>query len=226
MEWRKSYNWFITLIIIVSLTSIFFYTKYKDILEENKNLQKQIDELRIDYQSTSIQITNKETALQLYKNIFCNITSKVNTEFILYNDSSLIFNDGRLHTNVGFNGMSMYPTLKDGDYFLEYSPKSINELKVGDIITYNTKTVGYFTHRIIGFYIDQSKVYIITKGDSNPEPDPFKTSFEDVRGIVAVIFPQVKILSQPMISDDWSHSMLKYSATVDKSAFDCVIHPT
>ena len=67
---------------------------------------------------------------------------------------------------------SMSPILQKGDIiFVKMLP--INELQVGDMITYQIQAQGEstVTHRILKIYQEGYKTMIQTKGDASSEPD-------------------------------------------------------
>ncbi len=72
---------------------------------------------------------------------------------------------------------SMEPTFKVGS-IIYYKEVDFEELKVGDIITFNTKDNSFVSHRIVSI----ENGLIETKGDQNNTPDPEKVRFEDVKG--------------------------------------------
>lgn len=72
---------------------------------------------------------------------------------------------------------SMEPTFKVGS-IIYYKEVDFEELKVGDIITFNTKDNSFVSHRIASI----ENGLIETKGDQNDIPDPEKISFEVVKG--------------------------------------------
>lgn len=85
---------------------------------------------------------------------------------------------------------SMKPTL-DVNTLVITKPTPLNELKKGDIITFNVngdKKVN-LTHRIT--MVDYTNKRIYTKGDNNPSPDKNSTKYEFVVGKVILYLPKV-----------------------------------
>lgn len=71
---------------------------------------------------------------------------------------------------------------------IEIQPSSPEQIRPGDIISYQTK-YGIIIHRVIETGKDQQGAYYLVKGDNNSFPDPFKVRFEDVKGVlVAIIY--------------------------------------
>jgi len=64
-------------------------------------------------------------------------------------------------------GNSMYPFFISGD-ILYIQPTPFKKIQINDFITFVQKNI-FITHRVI--YIPPNKKYILTKGDTNKEPD-------------------------------------------------------
>ncbi|NLP49041.1 MAG: signal peptidase I [Clostridiales bacterium] len=81
---------------------------------------------------------------------------------------------------------SMEPAMKKGDMIIIFKPEDLNDLKVGEVVTYyfligNQKA--YNTHRIIEVEPHNEYNYYITRGDNSPAPDPDIISFSNVVGV-------------------------------------------
>lgn len=83
---------------------------------------------------------------------------------------------------------SMQPTLSAGDV-AAVRPVPVSELRPGMIITYATNGA-LITHRIVDFAYQGGERRIITKGDSNTDPDPLVKP-EQVRGRVVYVIPKI-----------------------------------
>jgi len=90
---------------------------------------------------------------------------------------------------------SMTPTLKPGD-FLVVKRVGINEIKVDDIIVFDThqEGVGIIAHRAIEVSEIQGTLAIDTKGDYLDHPDLWAIYDEDLIGIVTDVNPDIAIL--------------------------------
>ncbi|MFT4304053.1 MAG: signal peptidase I [Candidatus Woesearchaeota archaeon] len=77
------------------------------------------------------------------------------------------------------NTKSMDPVLDVGANALQIVPTSTEQIHVGDIISFKTRS-GVIIHRVIEIGEDEDGWYAITKGDNNPFPDPGKVRFKDV----------------------------------------------
>lgn len=83
---------------------------------------------------------------------------------------------------------SMDPFLDTGANALEIKPESAEAIKVGDVISYKTKS-GTFIHRVVDVSEDKKGKYFLVKGDNNAMPDLVKVRFTDIEGVlVAVIY--------------------------------------
>ncbi len=86
------------------------------------------------------------------------------------------------------NTNSMDPVLDQGNYGIQIVPTSPEQLKVGDIITYNYHGE-HIIHRIVQIGQDANGYYFIVKGDNNPAPDPQPVRWSQVeRVLVAVVY--------------------------------------
>ncbi|MGM5483211.1 MAG: signal peptidase I [Nanobdellota archaeon] len=85
---------------------------------------------------------------------------------------------------------SMDPVLDKGANAIHIIPEKPSEINIGDIIAYDSKyTQGTLIHRVIDIGADEKGVYYILKGDNNPENDPGKVRFNQVRRVlVAIIY--------------------------------------
>ncbi len=83
---------------------------------------------------------------------------------------------------------SMKPTFDEKSNAIEIIPKSSDDLKVGDIVSYKSKiTNEIIIHRIINITYDTHGWYCVVKGDNNPEPDNEKVRFNQIQRVVVGI---------------------------------------
>lgn len=85
---------------------------------------------------------------------------------------------------------SMDPVLDKGHNAIQVVPKSMDDIAVGDIISYKSRLVeGTIIHRVLYKGADSEGEYLILKGDNNPSPDPEKVRFSQVqRMVIAIIY--------------------------------------
>lgn len=85
---------------------------------------------------------------------------------------------------------SMEPIISKKSTGIELIPKSISNIKVGDIISYAPKNSNdTIIHRIIKTGSDSEGWYAITRGDNNNANDPEKVRFGQVkRVLVGVLY--------------------------------------
>lgn len=84
---------------------------------------------------------------------------------------------------------SMDPVFDAGSHLIQTLVTSQDQVKVGDILSYQSPLGFSIVHRVIEIGNDEEGWYAIVKGDNNPSPDPWKVRFDMVRRItVAVIY--------------------------------------
>jgi signal peptidase len=90
---------------------------------------------------------------------------------------------------------SMEPALATGGVILT-RPVPPEELRVGDIITFDAPHGdGFVSHRITAIEHGPPLAFR-TKGDANEDPDPFPVSATAIRGVVVLHVPYLGLLSQ------------------------------
>ena len=87
---------------------------------------------------------------------------------------------------VCITGISMYPTLKNGERLIVYPyPSIIQTLNVGDIIVYNKFHDHLTAHRILNItYIDDTTFFCTTKGDNNNRLDSYQVYNHEILGVI------------------------------------------
>lgn len=65
-------------------------------------------------------------------------------------------------------GGSMRPFIKDGD-ILEIEPIDSRKIRLGDVVFYQIAGGHAVIHRVIRRFLQDKKIFFITKGDSNPD---------------------------------------------------------
>ena len=80
---------------------------------------------------------------------------------------------------------SMEPALKVGGVIVT-KPERLENIQVGDIITFQTEPELKVTHRVIDIVEIEGKIHFQTKGDANEEPDPnfVSSKEEEMRKVV------------------------------------------
>lgn len=79
---------------------------------------------------------------------------------------------------------SMDPLIDDGAQAIQIVPLSHDEIKVGDVISYDSGRFGIIIHRVIQIGNDEQGWYATVKGDNNPSPDPVKVRFPMIRRVL------------------------------------------
>jgi len=91
---------------------------------------------------------------------------------------------------------SMKPTFERGDLIFVKGVDSPDEIKQGDIIVFQLKgDPETKVHRVVDIENNNGQVRFRTKGDHNPNIDPWKVSFEEVKGKVIFWIPKLGYLS-------------------------------
>ncbi len=86
------------------------------------------------------------------------------------------------------NTNSMDPILDESANAIEIIPESENDIKIGDIVSYNSKEKNMtLVHRVIDIGYDNEGKYFILKGDNNIYPDQEKVRFEGIQRIIVMI---------------------------------------
>jgi signal peptidase len=86
---------------------------------------------------------------------------------------------------------SMDPVIDAGTTALEVNVESVDDVHVGDIVSYETPLApGTFViHRVVEIGTDEDGTYFIMKGDNNPTTDPEKVRFAQLRRkVVAIVY--------------------------------------
>ena len=92
-------------------------------------------------------------------------------------------------TSFVVGGGSMEPTIPLGSAVVA-TPVAASDLAAGDIVSLQVGTQhAVFTHRIVRLAERDGAVWLETKGDANPEPDPALVPAASVIGRVFVIVP-------------------------------------
>lgn len=80
---------------------------------------------------------------------------------------------------------SMLPLFDSGHNGIEIIPQKASDIKIGDIIAYQSDIVnGLVVHRVIDVKQDDKGAYFTLKGDNNTEQDPEKVRFNQIKFIL------------------------------------------
>ena len=82
---------------------------------------------------------------------------------------------------------SMDPVFDIGSHLIQVHPSSQAQIRVGDIISYKAPVGFSIVHRVIEIGEDEGGWYVITKGDNNPTPDPWKIRFDWITRVTVMI---------------------------------------
>ncbi|MBN2053064.1 signal peptidase I [Candidatus Woesearchaeota archaeon] len=83
---------------------------------------------------------------------------------------------------------SMDPVIDEGAHAIEVVPKTEGEIKVGDIVAYESEYAeGTIIHRVVFKGEDEQGTYFTLKGDNNPVNDPGRIRFSQIKSVVVAI---------------------------------------
>lgn len=83
---------------------------------------------------------------------------------------------------------SMLPLLGITAHALQIIPKSPEDVKIGDIVSFHFND-NILIHRVIAISTDDAGLYYTTQGDNNPEPDPVRVRFSQIdRVLVGILY--------------------------------------
>ena len=86
------------------------------------------------------------------------------------------------------NTNSMDPVFDESANALQIIPQSAAEIHVGDIISYtNPNASGIIIHRVIAQGSDEQGNFFLVKGDNNPDQDPGKVRFSQIKKVLVGI---------------------------------------
>jgi len=112
--------------------------------------------------------------------------SRVHREDITVTDNDVVISIKNVTWSVFSNTSSMIPVINHNTNAIEIKPASIQDINIGDIISYNVSNQ-IVIHRVQDKGHDEQGYYLITKGDNNLVVDPEKVRFEQVQGIVVAL---------------------------------------
>ena len=105
----------------------------------------------------------------------------------VYNDKIVITVEGAQWANFADTN-SMDPFLDVGSNALQLVPTSVDQIQVGDIVSYQ-RGADRIIHRVIFIGEDNEGIYFIVKGDNNVASDPGKVRFEQIdRVLFGIIY--------------------------------------
>lgn len=81
---------------------------------------------------------------------------------------------------------SMEPILHAGANAIEVVPESMDDIQVGDIVSYRHDD-GWIIHRVVHKGEDERGPYLIMKGDNLPTSDPGRVRFDQVKSVVVAV---------------------------------------
>lgn len=111
--------------------------------------------------------------------------------------SFLLLAFGRFVPLVVTSG-SMYPTISVGDVVFVHATGGAG-VGVGDVVAYVMEGRQVVVHRVVAVGPD----WVRTKGDANPDPDPFLVSYGNILGRVVLVVPMVGLVAIALQAGGW-----------------------
>lgn len=200
----KSMNIFLAISIILIVVLVFqflYFSSYKEYPEDINSLKNMIFEANkentvlndklLDLQRENSELKSEIIELQ-NTNIIVNPKSnntfgpsnKILIDDLYLEDTFVRLNVNNISLSRFFDSGSMQPTLNSYSTGLKMPIYSIEQVKVGDIISYKTQESKLIVHRVIRVSKDQKGWFAITKGDNNDVEDEQKVRFEQINGII------------------------------------------
>lgn len=105
---------------------------------------------------------------------------RLNYSDFIYNSSRFCFDYETItvHEVIGTN--SMDPVLDENTHTIQFKPKTIKDIQIGDIVSYHNDEIGLIVHRVVDMKNDSIKA----RGDNLLMDDVGWIPFEKVEGVV------------------------------------------
>lgn len=186
---------FLTLMVL--MLSLFLYSQsayQNEIIQVNSQIA-QLRERDLVIQRTLLlsisrqQNQSKSSEPPTYFDSFFSYKEKFAPQDFIKEEQIMVYDDKIVIdvSNVTWAGFestgSMTPTLSEDANALEIEPLSPEEIKKGDIISYETSD-GIIIHRVVEIGEDEQGWYALTKGDNNKLNDPYKVRFSQVQRLL------------------------------------------
>ena len=99
---------------------------------------------------------------------------------------------------------SMEPIIKIKDAIITRRVDSIDDIEVGDVVTYRAMDESYYgiliTHRVVDIQTTDGKTIFITKGDHNETVDRSPIEFGQIMGKVIMRIPKIGYIKYFLVS--------------------------
>ena len=99
---------------------------------------------------------------------------------------------------------SMEPIIKIKDAVITRRVESIDDIEVGDVVTYRAMDESYYgiliTHRVVDIQSNNGKTIFVTKGDHNETVDRSPIEFGQITGKVIMRVPKIGYIKYFLVS--------------------------
>jgi signal peptidase I len=157
----------------------------EELITQDVSQKQRINSLEEELANKEIIVNYLTQRLNMSLGVEISPFRKISKEDIrVYNDRVVIYVN-KAFTASFADSKSMYPFINKDVFALEIRPDNKTDLKIGNVIGYESKTFNTtIIHRIVEVGEDESGWYAVTKGDNNPAPDPDKVRFENIQGVL------------------------------------------
>ncbi len=99
---------------------------------------------------------------------------------------------------------SMEPMIKIQDAVLTRRIDDMDDVEIGDVVTYRAMDASYYgiliTHRVVDIQTKNGKTLYVTKGDNNETVDRSPIEFEQITGKVVMRVPKIGYIKYFLVS--------------------------
>lgn len=157
----------------------------QELVKDNIDLKNRTEWLESSIAEKELVIGRLASRLNMSSSIKAGPFARIDREDIRVYDNRVVINVNKAFPVYFSESKSMYPFINQNVYAIEMKAEKPDELKIGDIIGFESKLFNTsIVHRIIETGFDEEGWFALTKGDANPAPDPDKVRFESVKGVL------------------------------------------
>lgn len=156
----------------------------KILYKKNLELTEKLIKLQDSINKAILDLEKKNHKEEFFQEIPHPMDRIKNEQIEIY-DRKVVLNVEGAKWRYMIDSNSMDPLLDLGSSIITITPKTENDLKIGDIIVFKANFSEYdVVHRIINITKDANETYFITKGDNVEFQDPSKIKFEEIIEVV------------------------------------------
>ncbi len=157
----------------------------QELVKDNIELKNRTSSLESAVGEKELIIQRLAARLNISSSIQAGPFARIGREDIQIYEDRVIINVNKAFPVYFTESRSMYPFINQNVYAIEMKPDSPDELKVGDIVGFESQLFNTtIVHRIVETGFDDEGWFAVTKGDANPALDPEKVRFKSIRGVL------------------------------------------